>query len=46
MLTYNNTFKKDIRILSFYANYDFEAKPTHIMRDVEVVVKKIVIKVY
>ena len=40
MLAYNNTFKKDIKILSFFANYGFEAKSTYIMRDVKIVVKK------
>ena len=46
MLTYNNTFKKDIRISPFFANYGFKTKPTYIMRDVEVVVEKVVVKVY
>ena len=40
MLIYNSAFKEDIRILPFFANYDFKAKPIYIIRDVEVVVKK------
>ena len=46
MLVYNSTFKEDIKILLFFANYGFEAKLIYIIRDVEVVVKKIVVKVY
>ena len=30
----------------FYANYGFEAKPTHVMRDVEVVAEKAVVEVH
>ena len=39
----NSTFKKDVRILSFFTNYGFKAKLIYIMRDVEVVVEKIVV---
>ena len=46
MLVYNNTFKENIRISSFYANYGFKVKLIYIIRDVEIVVKKIVIKIY
>ena len=46
MLVYNSAFKEDIGILSFFANYGFEAKSIYIMRDVEVVVEKVVVKVY
>ena len=46
MLIYNSTFKKDIEMLLFFANYDFKTKPIYIMRDVKVVVKKAVIKIY
>ena len=46
MLVYNNTFKKDIKILLFFANYGFKVKLTYIIRDVEVVVEKIIIKIY
>ena len=46
MLAYNNTFKENIGILSFFTNYDFKTKLTYIIRNVKVVVKKIVIKVY
>ena len=46
MLVYNNTFKKDIRILLFFANYDFKVKPIYIIRDVKIVVKKAIIKIY
>ena len=46
MLIYNSTFKKDIRISPFFANYDFKAKPIYIIRDVKIVAEKIVIKVY
>ena len=46
MLIYNNTFKEDIRILSFFTNYGFKAKPTYIIRNVKVIVKKIMIKVH
>ena len=46
MLAYYNTFKKDIKISPFFTNYDFKAKLTHIMRDVKVVVEKIIVKVY
>ena len=30
----------------FFTNYGFETKLIHIMRDVEVVVEKVVIKIY
>ena len=43
MLTYNSAFKENIKILSFYVNYGFEAKPIYIIRNIKVVVKKIVI---
>ena len=46
MLIYNNTFKEDIKMLLFFANYGFKAKLTYIMRDVEVVVEKVVVKIY
>ena len=46
MLAYNNTFKKDIKISPFFTNYGFKTKPTHIIRNVEVVVKKIIIKIH
>ena len=46
ILAYNSTFKEDIRMLSFFANYDFKIKLIYIMRDVEVVVEKVVIKVH
>ena len=46
MLVYNNTFKKDIKILLFFANYGFEAKPIYIIWDVKIVVKKVIIKIY
>ena len=35
MLIYNSAFKEDIKILSFFTNYGFKAKPTYIIRDVE-----------
>ena len=46
MLIYNSIFKKDIRMLLFYANYGFKTKPIYTMRDVKIVVEKIIIKVY
>ena len=46
MLIYNSAFKKDIKILSFFANYGFKVKPIYKMRDIKVVVEKVVIKVY
>ena len=46
MLIYNSAFKEDIEILSFYANYGFKAKPIYIIRDVKIVVEKIVVKIY
>ena len=46
MLIYNSTFKEDIKILLFFANYDFKVKLIYIIRDVKVVVKKAIIKIY
>ena len=46
MLAYNSTFKEDIKISPFYANYDFKTKSIYIIRNVEVVVEKTVIKVH
>ena len=43
MLVYNSTFEEDIKILSFFTNYGFKAKPIYIMRDVEVIIEKIVV---
>ena len=31
---------------SFFTNYDFKAKLVYIMRNVEVIVKKVIVKVY
>ena len=43
MLAYNSAFKEDIKILSFYVNYGFKAKLIYTIRDVKIVVKKIMI---
>ena len=43
MLVYNSAFKKNIKILSFYVNYGFKAKLIYTIRDVEIVVEKVVI---
>ena len=40
MLIYNSTFKENIKILSFYANYGFKVKPIYTIRDIKIVVKK------
>ena len=46
ILVYNNTFKENIKILSFFTNYDFKIKLIYIIRNIKVVVEKVVIKVY
>ena len=46
MLVYNSTFKEDIKISPFFANYGFKAKPIYIIRNIKVVVEKTIIKVY
>ena len=46
ILVYNNTIKKDIGILPFFTNYGFKTKPIYTIRDVKVVIEKIVVQIY